>query len=55
MDKTVCTEFEYDPQYLLWLTYKSEGGHFYYVVSNKMRTEYYLYKDKRKLLSEVSL
>lgn len=49
MDKTVCTEFEYDPQYLLWLTYKSESGHFYYVVSDKMRTEYYLFKDKRKL------
>lgn len=41
IDETVCTEFEYDPQYLLWLTYKSEGGHFYYVVSDKMRTEYY--------------
>lgn len=49
LDKTICTEFEHDPQYLVWLTYKSESGHFYYVVSDKMRTEYYLFKGKRKL------
>lgn len=49
MDETVCTEFEYDPQYYVWLTYKSENGHFYYVVSDKMRNEYYLFKGKRKL------
>lgn len=49
LDETVCTEFEYDPQYFVWLTYKSKSGNIYYVVSDKMRTEYYLFKNKRKL------
>lgn len=53
-DKTICTEFEYDPQYLLWLTYKSKNGHFYYVVSDKTRSEYYLFKDRRKLKKKSS-
>lgn len=55
LDETVCTEFEYNPQYYLWLTYKSESGHFYYVVSDKMRTEYYLFKDKRKLAKKAMI
>lgn len=46
---TVCTPFQYDENLLLWVTYKCEDGNFYYVVSNNMRTEYYLYKNKRKL------
>lgn len=49
LDETVCTEFKYDPQYFVWLTYKSKSGNIYYVVSDKMRTEYYLFKNKRKL------
>ena len=48
-DDTVCTPFQYDDTLLLWVTYKCEDGNFYYVVSNQQRTEYYLYKNKRRL------
>lgn len=49
IDETVCNAFEHDPQYWLWLTYKTAKGQLYYVVSDKMRTEYYLFKGKRKM------
>ena len=54
LDDTVCNEFPLDKTLLLWLTYKSEDGHFYYVVSDKFRNEYYLFKDKRKLAKKSS-
>ena len=48
-DDTCCTPFQYDENLLLWLTYKCEDGNCYYVVSNNTRTEYCLFKNKRKL------
>lgn len=49
IDDTVCNIFPIDNNYLLWLTYKSQSGCLYYVVSDMLRNEYYLFKGKRKL------
>lgn len=54
LDPTVTNIFPLDSSLLLWLTYKSEGGHFYYVVSDMFRNEYYLFKDKRRLAKKSS-
>ena len=48
-DDTVFNIFPFNNNFLLWVTYKNEDGHFYYVVSNLHRTEYYLFKDKKQL------
>ena len=47
-DETVCTPFPYDKTLLLWLTAKGESGATYYIVSDRFRKEYYLWKGKRK-------
>ncbi len=49
LNDTSSTPFQYDNNLLLWLTYKCKDGNFYYVVSNNIRTEYYLFKNKRRL------
>lgn len=54
INETVCTVFALAPEYFLWLTYTSESGTVYYVVSDKLRTEYYLFKGKRKLAKKSS-
>ena len=47
-DDTVCNEFPLDKTMLLWLTVKSESGTTYYIVSDNLRREYFLYKGKKK-------
>ena len=47
-DDTVCNEFPLDNNLLLWLTVKGESGTTYYVVSDNLRREYFLYKGKKK-------
>ena len=47
-DNTVCNEFPLDKTLLLWLTAKGESGTTYYVVSDNLRREYFLYKGKKK-------
>ena len=47
-DETVCTPFPYDETMLLWVTVIGESGTTYYIVSDTLRREYYLYKGKKK-------
>ena len=47
-DNTVCNEFPLDKTLLLWLTAKGESGATYYIVSDNLRREYFLYKGKKK-------
>ena len=47
-DDAVCTLFPYDETLLLWVTVKGESGTTYYIVSDNLRREYYLYKGKKK-------
>lgn len=47
-DNPCCTPFPLDKSYLLWVTVKGESGNTYYIVSDVLRTEYYLWKDKKK-------
>ena len=48
LDSTVCTSFPYDETMLLWVTVIGESGTTYYIVSDTLRQEYYLYKGKKK-------
>ena len=48
LDSTICNAFPYDETMLLWATVIGEGGTTYYIVSDTLRQEYYLYKDKKK-------
>lgn len=45
-DDTVCNEFPLDKTLLLWLTYVGKKQT-WYVVSDKMRTTYYLFKNNK--------
>ena len=47
-DETVCTPFPYDETMLLWVTVKGKSGTTYYIVSDTLRREYYLYKGNKK-------
>lgn len=47
-DETVCTSFPCDKTLLLWVTVKGESGITYYIVSDNLRREYFLYKGKKK-------
>ena len=47
-EETVCNVFPINPDYFIWLTYTSETGQVWRVVSNVMRTEYYLFKGDRQ-------
>ncbi len=49
LDDTVLTVFPLDKDYYLWLTAKGESGVIYYIVSDNLRREYYLYKEKKKM------
>lgn len=49
LDPTILTPFEFNPEYYLWLTYTSESGQVWYITSNYLRTEYQLWKGKRKM------
>ena len=47
-DSTICNPFPYDETMLLWVTVIGESGTTYYIVSDTLRQEYYLYKGKKK-------
>lgn len=47
-DETVCSEFTIDKNYFLWLTYTTESGKVWYITSDILRTEYQLWKDKKR-------
>lgn len=40
--------FPVDPNYLLWVTTTGESGAVYYIVSDKPRSMYYLFKGKKQ-------
>ena len=48
LDSTICNPFPYDETMLLWVTVIGESGTTYYIVSDTLRQEYYLYKGKKK-------
>ena len=41
------TTFPHSPDMVLWVTVKSKSGKTYYIVSDKFRREYYLWRDKK--------
>lgn len=47
-DSTIYNVFPYDETMLLWVTVIGESGTTYYIVSDTLRQEYYLYKGKKK-------
>lgn len=53
-DETVCSIFPIDKNYYLWLTYTTESGQVWYIVSDKQRTEYFLFKGKRKTAKKAT-
>ena len=53
-DETVCNKFPYDETMLLWVTAVGESGTTYYIVSDTLRQEYYLYKGKKKTAKKSS-
>lgn len=52
LDSTVSNYFPYNKNLLLWVTEISETGKTYYIVSDTLRREYYLYNNKNKMLIE---
>lgn len=54
LDSTVCNVFPYDETMLLWVTAVGESGTTYYIVSDTLRQEYYLYKGKKKTAKKSS-
>ena len=48
MNDTITTPFQFDKNYLLWLTYTTANKKVWYVTSDKMRTEYQLWNGKKK-------
>lgn len=49
---SLVNEFPVDSNYLLWVTEVGESGNIYYIVSDKMRTKYFLFKGSKKLAKE---
>lgn len=48
LETTVNSQFQFDKSLILWVTIKGESGATYYVVSDTLRREYYLYKGNKK-------
>lgn len=48
LETTVNSQFQFDKSLILWVTVKGESGTTYYIVSDTLRREYYLYKGKKK-------
>ena len=48
LEQELLTVFPHNPSEYLWLTYTASDGKKWYITSDKMRTEYYLYKEKKK-------
>ena len=53
-DEIVCNKFPYDETLLLWVTFKGESRAIYYIVSDTLRREYYLYKGEKKTAKKSS-
>ena len=49
---SLVNEFPIDSNYLLWVTEVGESGNIYYIVSDKQRTKYFLFKGSKKLAKE---
>lgn len=49
---SLVNEFPIDPNYLLWVTEIGESGNIYYIVSDKQRAKYFLFKGSKKLAKE---
>jgi hypothetical protein len=54
LDTTICNVFPYDKTMLLWVTVKGESETTYYIVSDTLRQEYYLFKGKKKSAKKSS-
>lgn len=48
LETTVNSQFQFDKSLILWVTVKGESGATYYIVSDALRREYYLYKGEKK-------
>ena len=48
VDPTVYNEFPLNKEMLLWVTVTGESGNVYYVVSDKLRREYFLWKGNKQ-------
>lgn len=48
LDSAICSPFQYDNSLLVWLTYTTESGIVWYITSDILRTEYQLWKGKKK-------
>lgn len=53
-NSTICNVFPYDETMLLWVTVIGESGTTYYIASDTLRQEYYLYKGKKKTAKKSS-
>lgn len=49
IDETIENYFPINKDYLLWVTHKTRDGQLWYIVSDLLRNEYYLFKGKRQL------
>ena len=49
-DSTICNAFPYDETMLLWVTYTASdsSGQTWYITSDPLRREYYLFKGKKQ-------
>ena len=50
LNDTCETYFPIDKNYLLWVTHTCESGQVWYITSDILRTEYQLWKGKKKTL-----
>lgn len=48
LETAVNSQFQFDKSLILWVTVKGESGTIYYIVSDTLRREYYLYKGEKK-------
>lgn len=48
LETAVNSQFQFDKSLILWVTVKGESGAIYYIVSDTLRREYYLYKGEKK-------
>lgn len=54
-DSTVCNVFPYDETLLLWVTVIGESGATYFITSDRNRSEYYLFKGKKKTTKKSAI
>lgn len=54
LETTVYSQFQFDKSLILWVTIRAESGTIYYIVSDTLRREYYLYKGEKKTAKKSS-